>query len=75
MLSYRTAKRLLDIGDSVFTVEGGQVIEYKVVRIFADSIKVADGYLYYDEIRKTWWLTKKMAAASIGKVKQVVDYI
>lgn len=74
-LTYRVAKRLLDIGDAVFTVEGGQVIEHKVERIYADCIKVQDGYLYFDEIRETWWLTKKVAAASIGKVNKIVSYI
>ena len=74
-MTYRTAKRLLAIGDTVYTVEHGKVIEHTVERIYADSIKVPDGYLYFDEIRETWWLTMKMAAASIGKVKKIVTYI
>ncbi len=70
MLTYRKAKQLLDIGDVVYIIEGGQIEEQKVIRIHQDALAVQDGYLYFDEVGISWWLTKRGALDSAGKLKK-----
>ena len=59
MITYAKAKKLLNIGDIVYIIEGGQVVEQKIIRIHKDALAVKDGYLYFDEVGQTWWLTKR----------------
>ena len=67
MLSYRKAKQLLDIGDIVYIIERGQIVELKIIRIHQDALAVKDGYLYFDEVGETWWLTKRVAQDAINR--------
>ena len=59
MLTYAKAKKLLNIGDIVYIIEGGRVVEQKIIRIHKDALAVKDGYLYFDEVGQTWWLTRR----------------
>lgn len=65
-MTYRQAKQLLDIGDTVYIVMGGVVVEQKIKRIHKDALAVEDGYLYFDEVGDSWWLTKKVALENAG---------
>ena len=65
-MTYAKAKQLLSPGDTVFIVEGGQVVELPILRIHQDSLSVPDGYLYFDDIRTSWWLTKKVATDALN---------
>ena len=42
------------------------MVEYKVKHIYADSLVVEDGVLYYDSVGIDWFLTPFGAAASQG---------
>lgn len=66
MLSYRKAKQLLDIGDTVYIIEGGRILELKIIRIHQDALAVRDGYLYFDEVGESWWLTKRGAQDALS---------
>lgn len=63
-MTYRQAKQLLDVGDTVYIVVGGVVVEQRIIRIHKDALAVSDGYLYFDEVGETWWLTRKVALES-----------
>lgn len=65
-MTYRQAKQLLDIGDTVYIVVGGAVVEQRIIRIRKDALAVSDGYLYFDEVGDSWWLTKKVALENAG---------
>jgi hypothetical protein len=67
MLGYRKAKQLLDIGDIVYIIEGGQIVELKIIRIHKDALAVQDGYLYFDEVGQSWWLTKRGVQDALNK--------
>lgn len=41
-------------------------MEHRVQKIFADSLKVEDGAVYYDEAGVSWFLTPCGAADSVG---------
>ena len=45
---------------------GGLLVSHQIQKLLADSIKVEDGFLYYEEVGRTWFLTPAGAAHSIG---------
>ena len=60
-MTYAKARQLLAPGDVVFIIEGGKVVELPIIRINQDSLYVRGGWLYFDEIRISWWLTLRGA--------------
>lgn len=65
MITQRQAKKLLSPGDCVFIIDGGKVKKQKIIKVFADSLRVEDGYLYFEEHGCDWWLTKRVAQENI----------
>lgn len=45
----------------MFIIDSGKVEKQKIIRVYADSIRVEDGFLYFDEHGREWWLTKRVA--------------
>ena len=43
-------------------VDGHRVYEHEVLKILPDCLKVADGWLYFDEHGFNWFLHPTMAA-------------
>lgn len=68
MLTYRKAKQLLDIGDAVYIIEGGRIVELKIIRIHQDALAGKDGYLYFDEVGISWWLTRRGVQDALNAV-------
>jgi hypothetical protein len=61
MITARQAKRLLEPGDVVYIHENCQVSTVRIRKIFADSLLVEGGYLYFADHGELWWLTRKIA--------------
>ena len=64
-LTYATAKKLLYPGDEVYYIDEGRVAATKVKRIFADSLKVSEGFLPFETVSEEWWLTKRVARETL----------
>lgn len=61
MLTYKKARKLLDPGDIVYTVQGGRVVEHIVRKLYADSLDTDEDVFFYDEVGKLWFLTRRSA--------------
>lgn len=70
MLTYAKAKALLTPGDTVFIIEGGQIVEQRILSIHRNSLTVEDGYLYFEDVGATWWLTKRVALDTLELLTQ-----
>ena len=64
--TYAKARHLLAPGDTVYSIYDGKITEHEVVKIHADSLVVNDGCLYFDDIRDSWWLTKRGAMDALS---------
>lgn len=73
MITQRQAKKPLSAGDFVFIIDDGKVEAQEVVRVYADSIRVTDGYLYFDEHGKDWYLTKRVAQEQANLYNSMSD--
>ena len=60
-LTKRTASKLLSKGDLVFYVDCGLIFETRFLTAGEDFIKTKDGELLYEEVGKTWFMTKLVA--------------
>ena len=70
VLTYKKAKELLAPGDTVFIIEGGEVVEQKILRINPNSLTVEDGCLYFEDVGASWWLTKRVALDTLELLTQ-----
>ena len=66
-MTYAKAKSLLSPGDTVFIIEGERIVELTVLRIHRECLSVDGGYLYYDDIRESWWLTMRGATDALKR--------
>ena len=71
MITAAKAKALLKPGDCVYIIENGAVQSETVKAILADSLRVTNGFLYFEEHGNDWWLTKKVAAENAGGKRYV----
>ena len=64
-MTYRQAKQLLCVGDTVYTIDNHTRKAHTIEAVLVTCIRVNDGYLYYDEVAQTWWLTPRGVADAI----------
>lgn len=65
MITQAKAKKLLSPGEDVFIREDGKIVSVKILAIYADSLRVEGGGLYYDMHGEEWWLTRKGAECGL----------
>ena len=56
MYQSRQIKKLLRVGDIVYSAQGGR--EMVVKNIYDDGFETEEDFFGYDEVRKLYWLTK-----------------
>ena len=66
MLTYTTAKKLLDPGDIVYVPKGGQILECSIQSIQRDHVVTNEDCLFFDEVGELWFLTKRGAMDALN---------
>ena len=61
MLTYQKARKLISLGDTVYTVQGGQLVEHTVTKLYADSLDTAEDIFFYEDVGRDWFLTRRGA--------------
>ena len=67
-MSYREAKKLLPIGDTVFIPAGGRIHRATVQGVYQDHIVTDKDCLFYDEVGDLWFLTLRCAVEALKGV-------
>lgn len=67
-MSYREAKKLLPIGDTVFIPMRGRIHRAVVQGIYQDHIVTDKDCLFFDEVGSLWFLTLRCAVESLKGV-------
>ena len=66
MVTYRKAKKLLQPGDTVYSLdESGGVTEAIVLEVCDGWMETRIGILDFDDHGCTWWLTEKVAMENV----------
>lgn len=66
MLTYRTAVKLLQPGDTVYSLsESGGVEPAEVLEVCDGWLETSIGILDFDDHGCTWWLTRKVAIENV----------
>ena len=60
----RQIKKLLSVGDVVYSAQGGR--ELVVKKIDDYGFETDEDYFFYDEVRKLYWLTLHGYRRSVG---------
>ena len=57
----KKAQELISVGDTVYTVQGGQLVEHTVTKLYADSLDTAEDIFFYEDVGREWFLTRRGA--------------
>jgi hypothetical protein len=68
MITYRKARKLLGVGDVVFSFDKFYEVTPATVHEICDGWLETDiGILDFDDHGYTWWLTQKVAMENVGR--------